>query len=503
VVYGPHIPFTFDAIPSSNSYVHNVFFPGSNTSTYYYIVTNHLNGDGMVDMTNWPLGNYTARLYTWDPYFNADTLEQPFEIVAPDLTPPAAPTLLSILPEGSGFHLRWIPNPEPDLAGYRLYFSFDLIHWQNSHNEATLTAAISDFIAPVMGDDMIFIKMTAVDNAPLPNESAFSEIYTLRRQATPQPLVLFVDAYSRDPNPPPISFIAHLGEVAENLDYLSYATVNDTLFSLDSSLFQTAPYSSTPLLIHTGQSRRPMNQQLAAAIFTRLTTTGIPVWLQGTWTLDALQQTNPGSSLLTQLEINLGSYTALPDSLFGRDQSLFHGFQCAVIDTSTGITGASTILTAPDALGQPVIMDNLDSTYGVAAELPGFFLYTSIPIEIIPEDKRTPFFTRVMNTISPPLTSPSEILSPKRVKLTVYPNPFNEQAVIRLTGGVGKVDLRLFNLLGQLVWQTSFNKDVPLFTVIIPNSVTHSLASGVYLLQAIYNENQYRQVAKQKVVYLK
>jgi hypothetical protein len=33
--------------------------------------------------------------------------------------------------------------------------------------------------------------------------------------------------------------------------------------------------------------------------------------------------------------------------------------------------------------------------------------------------------------------------------------------------------------------------------------VTHSLASGVYLLQAVHSGDQYRQVAKQKMVYLK
>ncbi|MFQ6606107.1 MAG: T9SS type A sorting domain-containing protein [Fidelibacterota bacterium] len=504
VVAGPHIPFTFDAIPSSNSYVHNVFFPGSNTSTYFYIVTNNLNTDGTLDMTNWPLGNYTARIFTWDPYFNADTLEQPFEVVAPDLTPPAAPVLLSILPEGGGFHLRWLPNAEPDLAGYRLYFSFDLIQWQNSHNEATLTATITDFVAPVMGDDMIFIKMTAVDDAPLPNESAFSEIYTLRRHATPEPLVLFVDAYSRNSNSSTIPFVAHLGEVAENLDYLSYATVNDTLFSLDTSLFQSDPYDNAPLIIHTGQSHGPLNAQLLNAMITRLTIEEIPAWVQGFWSLEILQESDLGSNLLTQLQISSGTYTDLPDSLLGTAQSLFQGFQCAILDTVTGINGLATITIGNGAASQPVLVDSEDSTYGVAAKLPGFFLYTAMPVEIIPQNKRTPFLSRVMNAVSPPLTNTPEILAlPQKVELTVYPNPFNDQAVIRLAGGVGKVDLHLYNLRGEEVWQTSINKDVPPFTLIISNSLTHSLASGVYLLQAIYRDNQPMQVAKQKVVYLK
>ncbi len=504
VIVGPNIPFTFDAIPSSNSYVHNVFFPGSNTSTYYYIVSNNLTSDGAIDMTNWPLGNYTARIYTWDPYLNADTLEQTFEVVAPDFTPPGAPVLLSILPEGNGFHLRWLPNPEPDLAGYRLYFSFDLVHWQNSHNEATLTAAISDLSAPVMGDDMILVKMTAVDNAPLPNESAPSEIYSLRRHTIPEPLVLFVDAYSRHGNQSATPFIAHLGEVAENLDYLSYATVNDTLFSLDTALFQSDPYINAPLLIQTGLSHHPTNEQLLNAMVTRLTVTGISVWLQGTWSLEGLQQTTLGLSLLTQLQISQEAYTALPDSLVGVDQSLFQGFRCSVLDTVTDMAGMVTIRTVNGAVGAPVLLDNRDSTYGIIGNLPGFFLYTSSPLEIIPANKRAPFLSRVMNAISPPLANTSEIVPlPQRVELTVYPNPFNAQAVIRLAGGTGAVDLRLFNLRGQKVWQTSINKDIPLFTIIIPNSLTHSLASGVYLLQAIYRDDQTRQVVKKKLVHLK
>ncbi len=38
-----------------------------------------------------------------------------------DISPPAAPTGLAVLPRAGGLELLWSPSPEPDLAGYRVY----------------------------------------------------------------------------------------------------------------------------------------------------------------------------------------------------------------------------------------------------------------------------------------------------------------------------------------------------------------------------------------------
>jgi len=38
-----------------------------------------------------------------------------------DITPPAAPAGLAVLPRQGGLELLWSPSPEEDLAGYRVY----------------------------------------------------------------------------------------------------------------------------------------------------------------------------------------------------------------------------------------------------------------------------------------------------------------------------------------------------------------------------------------------
>jgi len=165
---GPRFPFEFNYIPTTDNYIDNVYFLGSNTGTYHYIITNHISGDYSLNVTGWDSGFYIARVMVFDQYFNSDTVDVNFEVVESDQVPPASPQLSFIFAENNGFFLRWNENQEEDLEGYRLYFSYDLDHWYNNHDESILTPDINEYHAGSFSSSTGYFKMTAVDNAPLP-----------------------------------------------------------------------------------------------------------------------------------------------------------------------------------------------------------------------------------------------------------------------------------------------------------------------------------------------
>jgi hypothetical protein len=95
-VRGPIFPYTFDTIPS-NSYIENVYFQGSGTSTYLYIVTNQITHDSYWDTRQVEPGPYKVSVYCCDTRDNWDTTSVWVEVAEQDVTPPAVPTLASVI----------------------------------------------------------------------------------------------------------------------------------------------------------------------------------------------------------------------------------------------------------------------------------------------------------------------------------------------------------------------------------------------------------------------
>ena len=146
-VYGPYLPFEFNEIPVSDSYITNVYFPGSSTSTYIYTISNNLYTNNSLNVIGWNAGDYIARIYVFDQYLNADTSDMNFEVLETDTEPPSSPEIISILQEGNGFILKWFANTEVDLAGYRLYFSYNTLsytHLTAHDNKRNLLMTISN-----------------------------------------------------------------------------------------------------------------------------------------------------------------------------------------------------------------------------------------------------------------------------------------------------------------------------------------------------------------------
>ncbi|MEK9137069.1 MAG: T9SS type A sorting domain-containing protein, partial [Bacteroidota bacterium] len=209
VVYEPPsagVRFRFDSQPS-NTYVARVFAPGSDLSTHIYTITNgdgadYINTTRVVSSNFWntlalPVGNYSVMVFAQDTRALADTDYVPIQVTRQDVIAPAIPRLHSVLNDSiNRITVRWYPNTDPDLLGYRLYYSTNGINWSLRENETRLGPA-STSISYVLGvPGMLFFRLAAVDSASPANVSGFSDVYGIRFN-TSSIRTLIVDGFDR------------------------------------------------------------------------------------------------------------------------------------------------------------------------------------------------------------------------------------------------------------------------------------------------------------------
>lgn len=209
VVYEPPsagVRFRFDTKPN-DTYVGNVFAPGSDLSTHIYAVTNgdgadYINNTRIVNNNAWntlnvPVGNYVAMVFAQDTRSNADTAYVAIQVIRADLVPPAPPLLQSVINDSTNrLTVRWAANTETDLRGYRLYFSLDGANWTLKDNETVLTPARVSVSYANTSQIPIFFRLAAVDSAAPANISLFSDVYGLRMNSS-SIKTLIVDGFDR------------------------------------------------------------------------------------------------------------------------------------------------------------------------------------------------------------------------------------------------------------------------------------------------------------------
>ena len=95
------------------------------------------------------------------------------EVFSEDRFPPGAPSGLVGIQEGSAVRLFWNPNQERDISGYIVYRKLGEAPWERESKEATSEPSYLDRGIHVA--DHLSYRVTAVDRASPPNESAPSE----------------------------------------------------------------------------------------------------------------------------------------------------------------------------------------------------------------------------------------------------------------------------------------------------------------------------------------
>ncbi len=192
-VVPPHTPFVFDTLPPSSALPYTYYQEWSNTSTYYYIVTNEFYGNGYLDTRQLEPGNYILAIFTGDTRNVPDTFYFPITIVPSDTTPPEEPHLRYFVINDEGYpELSWSPVQDTDLAGYQIFLRLNRSRW-TQWETAQAGDSVYTFSDPPINNMAFSIKVTAFDNFCPPNVSDTSEVFVLRQVNGRQSLLMVND----------------------------------------------------------------------------------------------------------------------------------------------------------------------------------------------------------------------------------------------------------------------------------------------------------------------
>lgn len=111
-----------------------------------------------------------------EPYLESVSSPE-VRVLAEDLFPPSRPGGLVAVQEGAGIRLFWNPGEERDLSGYRIYRRLNDGEWMTLEPDPVTQPLFLD--RSVRTGDRIFYRVSAVDRADPPNESAPSEEVSL------------------------------------------------------------------------------------------------------------------------------------------------------------------------------------------------------------------------------------------------------------------------------------------------------------------------------------
>ncbi|MBZ0198398.1 MAG: T9SS type A sorting domain-containing protein [Ignavibacteriaceae bacterium] len=510
VVYNPPdngIRYQYYNLPG-NQYVNvNYYQPESNTSQHVYNITNGSGASNVMstqavsnnywNVNNFPYGNYVVMIFTEDTRGNADTVFIPVTTTDIDLIPPQQPALDYVKRDDTNhFSFGWQTPPDADLKGYRLYYSLNGSTYQLRDNENVLNNTLNNFQYSYNQLQPLYLKLSAVDSAAIPNVSEQSDVYGVR-MLNDDKKILIVDGFDRyggtgSWSHPYHDFVISYGQ---SFDLSFESCSNDEIINGNFNL------NDYQLVIWICGDESTVDETFSAVEIGKVKAfleNGGKLFVSGSeiaWDLEGESSatTSDKDFLHNYLKAQFVSDDSNIYGVLGSDSTAFAG-----LGFSYGIQG----------LGSPYIEDYPDiiQAYGGSTEIlkyngiagagvaysgtfgssaaTGQVIYLSFPFETIGDvNARTQVMAASLNYFG--MLNPNSIhyelySTPTSYSLEQnYPNPFNPSTVIQYAVPVqSHVRLIIYDALGRKVAEpVNEVKQSGRYKV---NFAANNLASGVY-----------------------
>lgn len=112
-----------------------------------------------------------------DSAFNRSAYPPPVKAQMPDVTPPVQPVIISVSPKDDYLVIEWIPNREPDLAGYELFRTTNVAMTKIKVNTGLLSPLVTRFTdRSVLPDTLYNYTLTTKDSTG--NHSISSAVFS-------------------------------------------------------------------------------------------------------------------------------------------------------------------------------------------------------------------------------------------------------------------------------------------------------------------------------------
>ena len=483
VIYSPPdngLRYTYYNKPGDAYLDVNYYQPESNTSKHVYIVTNGTGSSNVAstqvvsnnywDVSSSPYGKYVVMVFAGDSRGNADTVYIPVTTTDIDLIPPSAPTVKYVKQDTTNyFTIAWNPPTEPDLKGYRLYYSLNGINYLLRDNESVLTASLNSFKYFYGQTTPLFLRLYAADSAAVTNVSIPSDTYCIRMM-NDNNHILIVDGFDRYggtgswPNPYHDFIVSHAK--AFNLSFETCA--NELIIN------GTVNLSSYDLVIWILGDESTADETFSSVERTKVASyleNGGKLFVSGSeiaWDLEGYEYSTAQQTefLRDYLKAKYAADDSFIYGVTGVDSTPFAGLEFGYGVQGNGSPYNEDYPDVIDTAGGsiPILKYyNTVSTGGIAYTGTfsnslniGQLIYLAFPFETINlASDRTKVMTAALEYFG--LIQPSGVsnddYSPSTFLLNQnYPNPFNPSTKIEYEiSKIGKVRLLVYDVLGKEV----------------------------------------------------